>query len=359
MIAIANNFHPATGIGKYAFSLLQAFQKKGKRAEMVYFESKDNTITGMDGVKKVRQSMGYPIANRTLSAYYTFPKKVPGGYDIYHASSQYLARLAKFRGPCIITHHDVAPLMFPSEYPLVMKYFVKKMIGFYGKAERIIAISESSKTDLLRFTPVPEDKISVILHGVDNMLYTPMDKHSCRKKLGLPKEKKIVLHVGSEEPRKNMPLLFESQKMVQDSMNGDVLLVRVGDKRPEYEMQRKGIETKYFSGIPEGQMPLFYNSADVFVFPSIYEGFGLPVTEAMACGVPAIVSSSLYTFKAGAVMLKSDNCDELSGNILSILLKPPVSRKLSRRSLEASKNFTLKKEAEQTWNIYQEVARTR
>lgn len=150
-VAIVNNFHPMTGIGKFAFNMLKQGLKENKPIEMIYCESKDNKIPEMDGVVKIKQKLHYPVGNRTLAAYYYFPPRIPKGYGLYHVSSQYLARVALFRKPCIITHMDLAPLMLPKEYSFFLRYFFKKCLKCYGHADMILTISDQARTELLNY----------------------------------------------------------------------------------------------------------------------------------------------------------------------------------------------------------------
>ncbi|RLI98053.1 MAG: hypothetical protein DRO99_01700 [Candidatus Aenigmatarchaeota archaeon] len=352
MIGIVNNFRPDTGIGKYAFSLIDRFSDSGREVELIQFSQEGEDVGRAN--TRVLKSPRYPIAGRTLSAYYSIPKSVGRGYELYHASSQYLARLARFRKPCVITHHDLAPLLFPDEYPMFLRFFVKKMIKSYKDADRIIAISEMSHKDLMEHVDIPKDKVSIIPHGFDNRLYMPMDKAKCRREMGLPEECKMVLHVGSEEPRKNIPLLLEAQRAVTSSVD-DAILVRVGSTNKEYDRMKKGMDIRHFSNVPEEKMPLLYNSADVFVFPSRYEGFGYPVIEAMGCGIPTIVSKPLSMFSGGALVVPFDSPKIISDAIIETLTKDATAKRMSARAVSASREFTLDKEAERTWSLYQEV----
>jgi len=353
MIAIVNNFHPHTGIGKYAFGLLKQLNERGRGAEMLYLESRDNAIPEASAVKKIRQGMHYPVANRTLAAYFAFPKGLPPGYDLYHVSSQYLARVAKFRKPCIITHMDLAPVVFPGEYPLFLRLFVRRMLKFYDEASLILAISEAGRKELLEYMDLPDDRVRAIPLGVDASLYKPMVMEACRRSLGLPLGKKIVLNVGSEEPRKNIPLLLEAQRSVQSEFGDDALLVRVGARNPGYDGLKKGVNMMHFSNVAEEKMPLFYNSADAFAFPAKYEGgFAYPPLESMACGTPTLVTGALGLFRGGARILPEE-ASAFSEAITSIL--SGKCRQLSKSAIETSKKFTLAIEAEKTWKAYQDV----
>lgn len=112
-IAIVNSFHPFVGLGKYAFNLFYRLSKMNKDIEMVYFENNKNKIKESDKrIKIIRQKINVPVFNNTLSSYFYFPYKIPKNYELYHLTSQYLARISKYVNTSIITHMDLAPLFF-------------------------------------------------------------------------------------------------------------------------------------------------------------------------------------------------------------------------------------------------------
>ncbi len=360
-ICLLNNSHPFSGIGKYAFNLLDKLTELDKPVEMVYFESKDNKIGAqIKGVKKVGYGSYFPLSNRTLpwclSWYYNFPPKAPEGYDLYHASSQYLARVAKFRKNTVITHMDLAPVLFPADYPFLLRFFLKRAYRFYSKAPKILTISESARRELLEFMKIEEEKVKAIPLGFDEKIFKPIPKIRARKMLGLPLDKKIVLNVGSEEPRKNIVTLIRAFMELDNSFD-DIMLVRVGGTNPVYSELKKGLDIQHFSSLPEDKMPFVYSAADVFVFPATYEGgFAYPPLEAMACAVPTIVGKELEMFKEGAIIAKNsyDN-KEIAELVARILSSNSLMKKEAKKALNASKKFTLTREALETFAIYEEV----
>ncbi|GAF86823.1 unnamed protein product, partial [marine sediment metagenome] len=228
------------------------------------------------------------------------------GYDIYHATSGTLARVAKFNKPTIITHMDLAPLLFPDTYPAAHRPWWKLLLKHYKYAARVIAISPQTKNELIDLGIVDESKVTVVYAGYDDKLYQYIPIEEARQRLKLPQEKKIILHVGSEEPRKDIPTLLKAVKELQKDMQ-DIVLVRVGSTDPANEELKRQINIKHYQNVPEEQMPLFYNAANVFAFPSIYEGFGLPVAEAMGCGVPVIITDALKLFQNGCAVVPARN----------------------------------------------------
>mgnify|MGYP001593241463 CR=1 FL=1 len=209
MIGLVNNFAPKTGIGKYSFNLFEQ-AKKTIDMEMIYLESKDNKIPESTGIKKIKQPFNFPVFNKSISWYFYFPKKIPSGYKLYHLSSQFLAKTAKFRKPCIVTHMDLAPLLFPKDYPFITRVLLSKTLQYYSDMEKIITISENAKNELVKMGFAEKEKVTAIPLGFDPKIFKPKDKQESRRELNLPLEKKIILNIGSEEPRKNIPCLLKA-----------------------------------------------------------------------------------------------------------------------------------------------------
>jgi glycosyltransferase involved in cell wall biosynthesis len=354
MIALVNNFSPKTGIGKYSFNLFEKAQKLTE-IQMLYLESKDNKIPETNKIKKIIQSVNFPVFNKSFSWYYFFPSRIPKNYSLYHLSSQYLSRIAEFNKPCIVTHMDLAPILFPKEYPFHIKFLLKKVLPFYEKMERILTISEPAKKELIDYSGIEEEKIVSIPLGFDESIFRPMNKQEARKKLGLPLDKKIILNIGSEEPRKNIPCLLKAYNELEKERK-DTLLVRIGNKNKDYEKQKKGINILELNKIEEQQLPLYYNAADLFIFPATYEGgFAFPPLEAMACGTPVILGKELELFKEGTELVDVSDFHNVLDSAREILSNENKARTLSKKALEDSKKFTLTEEARKTVEVYNEV----
>ncbi len=360
-IALVNNSHPFSGMGKYAFNLLNSYMRQKKSVEMFYLETPDNKIKSLNGVNKIQRNLGSIELNKTLLPYFIFPKKIPEGYNVYHATNQFLARLALYKPRCVITHHDIRPIILSHDLKMwmvgrVLRYLLKS----YKKAHKIIAIADVIKEDLLKLKIIPEEKITIVYHGYDKGLYKPMSKKSARKKLGLPQDIKILLNVGAEEPIKNIPLLLEATRIIQKVEK--VLLVRVGGGITSggywktSESLKTGIDIKEFKNVSEKDMPLIYNAADVFIAPYTYdEGFMFPPLESMACGVPTVLSN-LKTFEQGSIRAPNDP-QGLAEVVLKILNNSLLHRKLSRKALKMAERFSMETHLKNTYRVYEEVSK--
>ncbi len=205
-----------------------------------------------------------------------------------------------YRGKLAVTVHDLTHLVLPQFLPNKAAYlYAKFLIGYaVRKAEVVFTVSENSKRDILRFYNIPEDKIAVVYNAVDSrFVHRDMaDVSYLIDKYHIPRDKKVIMYVGNLKPHKNLPRLLEAYS----KMNGreDTCLVLVGkafdseDLTPQ--IKALGIEDRVIKTgiIVDNELVDFYNLADLFVFPSLYEGFGIPPLEAMACGTPVVCSNN-------------------------------------------------------------------
>lgn len=213
----------------------------------------------------------------------------------------------------------------------------------------------------MKIFKIADDKIKVVHLGVNLDLFKPQDKKFCRTKLGLPLDKKIILNVAIEKWRKNVPNLVKAFALVSQKIP-ETILVRIGFKTPAVTdlISHLKISDKvlYFSNLPrEENLALFYNAADLFVFPSYYEGFGLPPLEAMACGTPALVANrtSLPEIVEDRQMLvEPNNPEEMAEKILQLLSYPKLYQEAKQKALQQAQKFPWDKTANETFEVYKE-----
>ena len=342
-------WHPFSGGGKYAFDLFYRFKRK-YAADMIYFEYESNKISygEKDNVIKIRKSV-FNFLDKTLMTYYYFPKHIPEGYDLYHATNQFLARVAKYRKPCVITHMDIIPILFPKGKYAPIGFFLKRLLSHYKEAEHIIALSDVVKNELLEQINIPDEKITVIPPGFNEKNYRPIQKQTARKILNLPLNRKIILNVGSEELDKGIPTLLDCFANLKKKDN-NLLLVRVGSSDSKYDLLKKKLGVLHFKNVPEEKMPIFYSAADVFAAPLSYgAGFVYPPLEAIACGTPALVSNLDFP---GYVNVTSE---AFFSTLQKILYDNQFRKKLISKGLEEAKDLTLTKEVEKINKIYKKI----
>ncbi|MGI5916461.1 MAG: glycosyltransferase family 4 protein [Anaerolineae bacterium] len=203
--------------------------------------------------------------------------------------------------PTVVTVHDLSFYLYPRLFrPFNRAYLQALTRHTVEHAAGIIAVSASTRDDLVRILGVPSERITVIPNGVDETM-RPVDSPAAlddlRRRYGLPE--RMILFLGTLEPRKNIVTLLEAYALLQQRYSVEHRLVIAGGKGWYYDeidatIERLGLHGRIISPgfVPQDELALWYSAADLFVYPALYEGFGLPPLEAMACGTPVIVSST-------------------------------------------------------------------
>jgi glycosyltransferase involved in cell wall biosynthesis len=282
--------------------------------------------------------------------------RLPLKYNLYHIANAGISFIAKRLNPCVITVHDLIPFM-PHLRGSFTDVLLRKSMKSLTEATRIICVSESTKNDLIQHLNVEHEIIRIIYHGVDHNLFKPRDKEEARKKLGLPQDQFIILHVGSEEPRKNILTLLKAFKRLLNDVPNAVL-IRIGEKTVKTQNLIKSLNIRkkvlYFFAESEN-LPYFYNAADLLSFPSYYEGFGHPPLEAMASGVPVIASNKTSIPEIvgeASILLDPFDVDEHAYHMREVLTNEDLNLKLSKKVLTRSNSFSWEKCAEETLEVY-------
>jgi len=266
----------------------------------------------------------------------------------------------------VITIHDLTPFLFPKQYPTYSVILHKLLLPKTTRnADRIITISICSKRDIIKYLKVPENKIDVI-YRASGKQFIPLGEKEVRERrrkcdLDFP----FILYVGVLHPRKNIPRLIEAYHQVKKTGVAHKLVIG-GKKLFKYtdifeiiarlNLERDVVFTGY---VPDEDLPGLYNAADLFVFPSLYEGFGIPPLEAMACGTPVITSntSSLPEVVGDVeIMVDPYDVDGLAEAMYRVLTDEALRKDMSKKGVERAKLFSYEKEARETLKVYQEVA---
>lgn len=289
-IAIDARMIQMSGIGTYIKTLMgqgiyQVALGDGK--EIAEYDKDVEIIDYSDRIYSISEQLHFPF--KALRRDKTDILHVPH----YNVPLLYHGRLA-------VTIHDLIHLVLPEFLPNRMAYiYAKVVIGFaVRKADVIFTVSENSKKDLMRFFKVNEDKIVVTYNAVDKK-FVHKDKKTVEylvEKYGIPAGKKVIMYVGNLKPHKNLSRLLKAYAGMEG--REDTCLVLVGkafdseDLTPEIEALGLGKEVIRTGIVVNEELVDFYNLADLFAFPSLYEGFGIPPLEAMACGTPVVCSNN-------------------------------------------------------------------
>jgi glycosyltransferase involved in cell wall biosynthesis len=360
--------HQHAGLGRYAQELLLALATADRQNEYVVFYNNPAAARvepSLERFPKITTPLSYkPWRLSALLAHFTRIPQDPllPGVDLFHATDHLLPYFRRIKS--VFTLHDLIFLFHPETHKSLNRWFLTLMMPrFLRAADAVIAVSECTKRDAIRFYRIPEEKITVIYEGV-NPRFRPASPEAIatvRARYGLPE--RFILYVGTIEPRKNLTTLLEAFHHLLATY--DLRLVIVGKKGWLYErffrrLRELGLENRVlFTGyVPDEDLPAIYSAADLFVFPSLYEGFGLPVLEAMACGTPVICSNtSSLPEVAGDAALLVDPTDAraLTGAMEQVLTNERLWATLRAKGMERARGFTWEKAAYRTWEVYQQV----
>ena len=363
-IDVSAAVHRRAGLGRYAHELIAALVEQGAHEYTAFYHQRGEAHLAppIDRLPQLTTSLTVrPWRLRTALAYFSGlgMDAMFAGVDVFHATEHLLPRLRRVRS--VFTLHDLIFQFDPDSHrPLNIAFLKTMMPRFLRAADAIIAVSECSKRDAARIYNVPADKIWVIYEGVDPR-FKPIDDAaqlaSIRRKYNLPE--RFVLHVGTIEPRKNLTLLFEAltalnverHALVVAGKTGwltDPIFARIG----ELGLQDRVLFTGY---VPDEDLPTLLSAASVLVMPSKYEGFGLPVLEAMACGTPVIASnaSSLPEVGGDAALYAPPDDPSAWAELISRVLKDAALRASMReKGLRQAAKFRWDIAARQTAEVY-------
>jgi len=281
-----------------------------------------------------------------------------GNLDLLHSMAFVTPVLSGI--PNVITIYDLSFIHFPDRFPILQRNYLQSQTDrSCRKACRVITISESGRQDVHQIFQVPLERIDVVLPGVDPQFrpLPPDELVEFRRREELPAQ--VVLHVGTLQPRKNIPILLEALAQLN---RPDVLLLLAGGKGWLYEdifarIMELGLEGQVrFTGyVEDASLPLWYNAATLLLFPSVYEGFGMPVVEAMACGTPVIAARSSSIPEAGgeAVLYFNPNdVDELTTHLAAVLDDDELADSMRKKGLIQARRFSWERAGEEIARVY-------
>ena len=360
-----------TGTGFYVINLLNGLMKYDKENEYIVFGNKEI-------IKKFvfLNNKNFRIENvifknriaRVLWQLFILLFKLKRlNVNILH-STNYITPLFKFNLKFIVTIHDLTFIIFPEKFTIVKRLFFRFMVPiFIRRADKVITVSENTKNDIIKFLKVPKEKISVTFETYNECYDSEIKKEDSKKildKYGI--NKNYFLFVGMIEPRKNILSILKAFIELDDELDEDLVIVgKKGWYYREIEEFMENIKNKrlknriIFTGfVSEKELVSIYKNAEIFIYPSFYEGFGIPPLEAMVCGVPVITSNtSSIPEVVGDAAIKIDpyNYIELKEAIKVLKHNPQKKEEMSEKGKEQSKKFSSKKFAENTINIYKKA----
>ena len=267
------------------------------------------------------------------------------------------------RVPTVVTVHDLSFLLYPQSFRPGNRLYLSQMTAqSCRRARRVIAVSKATARDLVQLLGVPETKIDIVYNGVDS-IYQPLpnaEVEEYRRQAGWPDD--FMLMVGTIEPRKNHITLLDAYAHYRRSVQHPIPLLIGGGKGWYFEqvferVKELGLEqyVHFLGFVALATLPWLYNAASLFVYPSRYEGFGLPVAEAMACGTPAITSSSSSLPEVAgdaALMVDPDDSEALAQAMAAVLNAPERLDVMRKAGLARAAQFQWAATSDATTEVY-------
>jgi glycosyltransferase involved in cell wall biosynthesis len=281
--------------------------------------------------------------------------------DLYHSAYFLMPYAPRPRGtPTLLTVYDLIPLLFPQQSTLRARLLARWANRLaLGAARRVISISDATRRDFLTQFRLPPEKIQVIPLAADPAFFPQSHENvaTVRARYGLPEL--YALYLGSNKPHKNLGRLVEAWARLQPQSMPLAIAGAWDGRFPEARQQAAALslggQVRWLGPVPEADLPALYSGAMLFVFPSLYEGFGLPVLEAMACGTPVVCSnsSSLPEVAGDAALLADPMHTEALASAICLALKDESLRQeMQERGLRQAQRFSWKQTAQSSLEVY-------
>lgn len=355
-----------TGVDNYLYGTLEEMIKQGKSQNITLIHHKKND----DPVYQRCKDVLIPHIPLNLTCYLGMPYAVSkANVDVVHfpahwhtqSSSFFLNRNVKK----ILTIHDLIPLLYPESYSRnLARRWNTSLKLIINRADHLIAVSQKTKEDCIEYLNIPPENITVIPNGYSDAFH-PINGEKVKKHIESTYNlDKYILFIGRVEARKNLTTLIKAfHKLKKSGLSHKLAIIGgMGWQHQEVlrEIKRLDLQSEVvFPGyVPEEDLVKFYNAADLFVYPSLYEGFGLPPLEAMACGTPVVTSntSSLPEVVGDAgIMVDPLDVDALADSMHRVLTEDALHENLRNMGIARAQEFSWEKTARKTWQIYEKV----
>ncbi len=349
------------GIGRYIGNLARALVPYLEADEhLTVLEDPQHRV--MLPSRQVVSGLRVPVSPFSLQQQWIFPRLLRRiGADLYH--SGYYQMPYRLPVPALLTMHDLIPILMPDYSSPPARQLFRLLVRLALRAvQHVLTGSHATQRDLIAHFAIPAERITVVPHAADP-LFRPQPSaavNRLRRKYDLPE--RFALYVGSNKPHKNLTRLVEAWPAVRAASPHTTLVVAgVWDPRhgePRQRAQALGLgpaHIRWLGAMPGDDLPPLYSAATLFVFPSLYEGFGLPVIEAMACGIPVACSDvSSLPEVAGTAALLFDPTDTaaIAAALIRLFEDVTLRAEYARFGIEQAGRFSWGKAARETLALY-------
>jgi glycosyltransferase involved in cell wall biosynthesis len=362
------------GIASYTGNLALALQRSGEVELNLFYgfgwssQVREGAVPGIDSFKGwVKRLVPRPYALMRLVQQQCFSAGVTKfACDVYHEPSFLPFR---FAGPTVITVHDLSPLHYPQTHPPArVREVLERLPRAVREAHAVIVDSEFVRQDVIRTYQVSPERITSIPLGVGSEFHprTESETASVLAARGLV-HRGYILAVGTLEPRKNLVLALDAHSALPDAIKRRLPLIVAGSKgwltneldAKLHAAERRG-EVRWLGYVPAHELPVLYSGARLFVYPSIYEGFGLPVLEAMASGTPVITTGEASLPEVSgeaAIVVAPRDVGAHREAIVRVVESSVEAARLAELGLVQARRFTWQACAERTLGVYRQVLR--
>lgn len=365
--ARASRWYRGTGIGTYTYQLISSLNRTDKSNSFLVFMPQDTNydinLNDNFHTKYITQNIKNNFWDEV-----NIPNILKGeDIELYHVPQNGIGLPSYKECRFVITLHDVIPYRMPHTVgERYMKIFTDEIPRIIPLCDGIITVSEFSKQDIIKTFNYPSQKIFVT-HLAAEDIYHPLNKEEAKSlmKKYYSIDEDYILYVGGFSPRKNITGLIEAFSKFKQIYKKNIKLVIAGRQGKSYDDYKKraqelNIESSIlFAGfISVEHMPSLYCASELFVYPSFYEGFGLPPVEAMSCGVPVIASSGTSipeVLKDGAMLIDPNDTDEICSSMYAMLSDDTLKQKFILKGLVRSSELSWKETARKTLIAYNKI----
>ncbi|GGG95698.1 glycosyltransferase family 4 protein [Pedobacter zeae] len=356
----ANNL---TGLGNYSRSLIEHLANQFPEHKYLVYSPKVKQAKQIDAFFEkenieLQLPKNGPFLWRTLNILKDLNQD---GCQIFHGLSQEIPlAIQHTRIKSIVTIHDLIFLHFPQYYKFIdRKLYEWKSKSACKRASKIIAISEKTKKDIIDLYKISPEKIQVIYQSCDDSFKTPFPQHALSRISATYKlPEKYILNVGTIEERKNLKLAVQALKKVDEEYKLVVIGKQTGYfKTVEKEIEKFDLKDRiiFLKNIPFADLPGIYQMAGVFVYPSFYEGFGIPIIEALYSGIPVVAATGSCLEEAGgpnSLYVSPNDADGLAKSINQVLENFELQKEMKEKGLEFVQKFNSSVVTKQLMDCY-------